>query len=372
MSLFSVLSRVGLGAGAVLLCATLVAAEEHPAEFPISEKQMRALGIELTELRPRGANGGASLPAQVVVPPRRQHSLNAPVAAQVTEVLVEDNQVVAAGAPLLVLSGPELGTLRLSLAQAASRARLAEQTLARDKALFEEGIIPQRRVQEAESAALDSRAALAQAEAALSTAGMSRAQIQQSLAGGDVGGRLTITAPAAGTVVRLAVKPGQRVAGAEPLLDIVQLDRLWLEIRVPAGQAGQWPVGSRVRADGGIEAKVVSVGAVTGEAQTVVLRAVIEGGAGHLRPGTWVRAELPLPAGDGWEIPLAALVREGDQAYVFVRHGEVFVTTPVQVLANSGQLAVVEGSLKKGASVAVSGTIALKAAWMGIGGLGEE
>lgn len=359
----------------ILLCLTLLPvahAEELRKEFDISDAQMRAMGIELMTIEAQETSVGARYPAQVVLPPKQQQVVSAPVAGLVNRLLVEENQDVAQGTPLLIMSSPELGSLQLELIQAANRARLAAQTVERERALFKEGIIPLRRVQEAEAAQNDSSAALSNAKAALELAGLSKAMVDQIATAGNVQNQITLTAKTSGTVIHVDVKPGQRVTAADPLLSLARLDTLWLDVQIPSNQATQWPKGTAVTIAGKNQAKVIGVSALANSAQTVVLRAEVAAAGTGLRPGEFVQAGLPLSSADTWDVPIAALARDGEQTFVFVREEGRFLALPVTVAATAGQRANISSALQGGQRIAVSGVIALKAAWQGAGGMEEE
>ena len=125
---------------------------ERSAKFAVSEKQMQALGIQTAALQDQADSVRPNFPAQVVVPPDREQVVSSPVAGLIAQILVQPNELVRRGAPLLRIASPELGQLQLELLQAAARATLARQAAQREQALFDEGIIPQRRIQESQSA----------------------------------------------------------------------------------------------------------------------------------------------------------------------------------------------------------------------------
>ena len=72
-------------------------------------------------------------------------------------------------------------------------------SLKREQSLFAEGIIPERRVQEAASAVETDRARLRQSEKALGLAGLDAASIKRIAAGGPLQDGLVVTAKTAGT-----------------------------------------------------------------------------------------------------------------------------------------------------------------------------
>jgi len=350
-----------------IACGGQAWAADRPASFKVSEPQMQALGIQLQPLQSQSAPVVVTLPAQVIVPPDREQVVSAPIAGLAVQLFVQQNQAVKQGAPLVRLSSPELGQLQLQLLQASSRARLARQAAQRERALFDEGIIAQRRVQEAEAALHESQAALDQARSALRLTGFSDAAIGRIAASGKLEDGLILQAARPGIVLGVEVKLGQRVDPSTALLRLAQTDVLWLDIQAPAAAATSWQAGSKLKVAGrNATARLQSVGAsVSAGSQTLALRAVVDSGAQSLRPGELVSVEMPAPlAASGWDVPLAALAHDGDQAYVFVRGADGFAARAVKVTASAGQRARVQGALKEGEKIAVSGIVALKGAWL--------
>ena len=341
------------------------------AEFAISAPQMQSLGVTLFKLTQPGSIRGMAYPAKVVLPPDQDQVVSAPVSGVVDKLLVTDQQSVQAGQPLLRLNSPQYGELQLKLLEAASKSRLSGKTQARERQLFGEGIIPERRVQEAESAAQDDIARLRHAEAALRLAGIDAATIQRIAAGGSLQEGLVVRARTAGLVLAVAVKPGQRVQESDALVRLASLQQLWLDIQVPADRlAAALPKNGQIQVSGrDVTATPMSVGAMVSDSQTVVLRARVTRGTALLRPGELLQVQVPFAQNDvGWALPLQAVARLDDQAYVFVRTDKGFAARPVTVGSSAGQSVQVTGDLKPGQEIAASAVIALKAAWQGKGG----
>jgi len=366
--------RAALGcASSFLMVASAVAATPSTAEFPVSAAQMQALGITLAPLEKPSAISGMAYPARVVVPPSGNQVISAPLGGRVEELLVDEQQPVKAGQPLLRLSSPEYGDLQLKLLEAASKARLTGQTAARERQLFSEGIIPERRVQEANAANQEAAARLRFAEASLRLAGVDPAVIRKMGDAGNLQDGLVVRARSAGTVVGLDVKAGQRVQGSDSLLRLVNTAQLWLDIQIPSDRQQQAlsskTAGSITVVGREASATPMSVGATVSDNQTVMLRARVVGGGELLRPGEVVQVKVPFAENAaGWALPLPAIARQDDKAYVFVRTEKGFVAQPVNVISSAGQSVQVTGNLRAGQQVATSSVIALKAAWLGKSG----
>ncbi len=364
--------RPSLGAVAtLLLCVAPNLYAEMKSNIAISDAQMRALGIELVTLNRQPDTVGSRFPAQVILPPSQESVVSAPVAGLVTQVLVQENQQVSAGTPLFVLSSPQLGEQQLALMQAQNRVQLARSTASRERALFKDGIIAQRRVIEADSTLRDAEAVLQQAKMSLTLTGVSTATINRMATSSNISNELTVTAKTTATVTSLSAKLGQRVNAADPLLQLAKLGTLWLDVQVPSGEASRWSAGHKLHIAGGAEGVVLSVNPLT-SGQTARVRAKVTSGSNGLRLGEFVQVELPVPAGAAWDIPIGAIARQGQQVVVFVRDKANFNAVPIQVLSSAGQRAKVSGALKSGDRIASSSVIALKAAWQGIGGAEEE
>ena len=361
-------ARVCACAAAALYSFALTAqATDRPAKFAVASSQVQALGIRTAPLQNQAESVRTSFPAQVVIPPNAEQVISSPVTGLISQLLVQPNQMVRAGAPLVRIASQELGQLQLQLLQANARATLARQAAKREQDLFGEGLIAQRRVQEAQAALQEAEATLKQAKTALRLSGMSMAAIDKVAASGNPQDSLVLAATQAGVVTEIKAKPGQRVDSTTPLMHLAQTGTLWLEIQVPVAESTSWAPGTKMKVQGrDMTAQIMSSSAmVASGSQMVVMRALVQGKTGQVRPGELLTVELPVAATAGaWDLPLSSVAHDGDQAYVFVRTPDGFEARPVKVSASSGQRVRIQGPVKAGEDVAVSGVVALKGAWL--------
>jgi membrane fusion protein, heavy metal efflux system len=360
-------------AAGLFLSALLAPAGAAPpaAEFKVSAQQMKTLGVSLLKLEQPGAIAGMAYAAKVLVPPGQEQVVSAPVDGVVDQLLITDQQAVKAGQALMRLASPQYGEMQLKLIESASRARLSRKTLDRERQLLSDGIIPERRVQEAEAAAQDDLARVRQAEAVLRLAGIDAATIGRIAAGGARQDGVIVRAKASGVITGVDVKPGQRVQQADALARLSSLHQLWLDIQAPAYPPFVMPPKTAEIQVVGRDAVALplSVGSMVSDNQTVTLRARVSRGAERLRPGEVVQVLVPFATnGAGWALPLQAVARQDDQAYVFVRTEQGFAARAVTVVASADASVQVTGDLKAGQEIATSAVIALKAAWQGKSG----
>jgi len=152
---------------------------------------------------------------------------------------------------------------------------------------------------------------------------------------------------------------------------IADTRKLWLDIQVPVDRQAQIATkgASVTGVDREVTATPLGFGATVSDSQTVMLRAQVTRGAQTLRLGEFVQVRVPFAGTeDGWPVPVPAVVRQDDKAFVFVRTAQGFTALPVTVLDSAGQSVRVKGALRAGQEIAVGSVIALKSAWLGKGG----
>jgi hypothetical protein len=90
-----------------------------------------------------------------------------------------------------------------------------------------------------------------------------------------------------------------------------------------------------------------------------------------LRPGQVVEAQLvPISRSEAeWRVKTAAMVRRGNDAFVFVQTSGGFVATPVTIREQMPEFTVVSGKFQGGERIAVHGIATLKGASQGLGGV---
>jgi cobalt-zinc-cadmium efflux system membrane fusion protein len=342
----------------------------------LSADQQRAFGIELAAPARAEAALTRRYPAQVQVPNRQLQVVAAPHAGVIESLLVAEGERVAAGQVLARLRSPELVDAQSALLEAATRLGLANSELARDQMLFKEGVIAERRLLESRAHQKELATLVEQRRQLLELAGLSSADIDALTASRRMNSSLPVSAPIGGVVLEQMVSTGQSVAAAAPLYRVAELNPLWVEVHVPVDHLGGFEISGKVLLPSlGIGGTIITIGRMVHEEdQGVLVRAEVSEGAEQLRPGQFIEVQVATTtqAGNRWRVPSAALIRNAGKAYVFVARDGGFLAMPVKVLAEEEQSAVIDGALGTSDRIAVSGTVALKAAWLGASDRGTD
>lgn len=352
-------------AAALVLQAAAVSAADLIA---VDTDQQAAFGITLTSPTPAAETHTRRYPAQVAVPNRQMRVVAAPQSGVLESLLVAEGEPVTAGQALAELRSPELVDAQSQYLESLTRLELIESELARDRMLFREGVIAERRLLESQSKQRELTTQVEQRLQLLELAGFSGEDIMTLARTRRLTSWLPVRAPIAGVVLEQMVSTGQSVAAAAPLYRVAELKPLWLEIHVPVERLAGLSEGGRVLLPReGIEGSILTIGRmIHAQDQGVLVRAEVSEGTERLRPGQFVEAQLSVGAdGESWRVPLEALVRQGGDAYLFVAREGGFEALPVRVLADEESSVVVAGALTTADRLALSGVVALKAAWLG-------
>ena len=344
----------------------------------MSALQQKNLGIKTVSLKVGSTAQAATqaYPAEVVVPVDQVRVVSTAHAGLINMLTVTTGQSVKRGQVLAQITSPELVTVQREFLQSQSQSRLAKQSLDRDAALFKEGIIAEKRLQASQSAYRETLALQNEQRQLLKLSGVSDSAIKNLQNAGRFQNGVTLTAPISGVVLDVMVAQGQRVDTSMPLIKIAQLNPLWVEVHVPLADIKKSNIqkGAIVQLkDLDASGKVIAMlPSMRSQDQTAIVRAAIQQGADNLFPSQMVDAMIaPSESTSSFSVPSKALVNSKSQVVVFVQTSTGFEARAVKVLSAQNDTSAISGEFTGAEKIAISGTAALKGAWLGMGGLEE-
>ena len=337
----------------------------------LTPTQIKSMQVKLAKVSTESRVQAQRYSAEVVLPADQARLVTAPQQGLVDHLKVSIGQTVKKGQVIAHLASNDMVMVQSDYLQTLTKKNLAASALKRDAELFKDGIIAKRRFLETQSTHEALSAALAEKKQALMLSGMSKQAIAKLGASRRMTNGISIVSPISGQVVEQMASVGERVEMAAPIYKIAQLAPLWLEINVPVEKALSLKSGMRV-----VVPKQQAKGMVTTvlrrlnkNTQTMHVRAEIKHGAERLALGQLVEAEIQTGAQENQiNIPRSALVRNGQESFVFKKVNSGFEPVPVQLISEQSKQAVVEAELSGGDMIAISGIAALKGSWLGLGG----
>jgi len=370
-------------------CSTL-AAPIAENTVRISPERFENLGVMLGKLEAVARIPLLTAPAKVVVPPAHEYLVTASQSGLITKLNASIGDHVKQGEVLAELNSPDLLSLQRQYLKAESELQLGFLTYQRDKKLFEEGVISERRWQETRSQYNAFASEANEHRQLLEIAGMSDEEINRLKNTLRLSSRLNVLSPISGTVMDRMGTAGSRVDMLAPLYRLANLDELWLEINIPQERADQVKVGDRVVVEHSGEESPFSAEQtnkqseefspevtatislisqnVNPENQTVLARAIIDSKQPLIRPGQRINIQIiQAAAKPAFKVPDTAIAQNQGKSYIFIRNQDGFRVTPVRVIGKEGEESVISGELTGSEEISVKGAVALKATWLGLG-----
>jgi HlyD family secretion protein len=318
---------------------------------------------------------------------RRSYNIGPTLAGRVARVLVDQGDVVkagqllaemepvdldarlAAGAASAAAAAQRVQSAEAALAEAGSRARLAQASADRYADLRRKNFVSREAADAKVHEAAAAQAARSAASAALSAAKEDVRRAQSELAGtGMSRAHLRLISPVDGIVTARLAEPGSTVVSGQAVVQVIDPASLWLRVRIDQGRSSGLAVGLpagivlRSRPGEKFAGRVERVDWV-GDAVTEerIANVVFDSVPRGIAIGELAEVTLRLPAIEkGLAIPAAALHRRGNQSGVWQpADGRArFVAVTAGAISARGEVEILQG-LAAGDTVVVHSARAL-------------
>jgi cobalt-zinc-cadmium efflux system membrane fusion protein len=349
------------------------AGEPAPANIAVATNEVRLSSAQLSTLEINTVSTRAFRTEEVT---DGQIALNgdtttqvfSPYSGRVVRVLASPGELVKRGAPLLRVEASEFVQAQSDLLNAAATLKLARINEERKHAAYESKGGSLQDWQQAQVDLTAAENAATSAKNRLRILGKTDAEIASIESSKKTAAATDVVAPIAGVVTDRQVGPGQFIqAGApNPVFSIGDLSSVWLVAAVPETQAPFIERGQTVQVKvlalpGRIfEAKLTAIGAqVDPVTRRVPVRATLANPDGKLKPQMFASFSI-ITSGESQApaVPEEAVVREGDQARVWVlgQHDILALRSIRTGRSSEGMVEVLDG-LKAGEKVVTRGSL---------------
>jgi len=317
---------------------------------------------EVLELAPT-----IDVPAELMAAPGGVAKVGARISGRVSAVFVNAGDVVTSGAPLVTIESAEVGRAWADLIAARARESVARRALDRQESLLDGRVTSARAFEEAQGAWEVSSADLQAALTRLAALGVPVVEEPP-----ENPALVTLGSPIGGVVTVRAASIGEWVEPSSRLIEVVDLNEIWLEGSVYEQQirfieVGR-PVQVEVRAfpDDVFAGTVERIAGVLDETtRSVSVRVVLPNEGGRLRPGMFATARIEgRHAHEGRDliaVPFAAVQEIDGRRAVFVPAGEGnFEVRTVHTGSRVGDMIEILTGLEAGEEVVADGSLFLK------------
>lgn len=303
------------------------------------------------------------LPAHLVWNEDRTQRIYAPLAGRIASIQSDLGKAVRKGDALLSLHSPEFGAAQADATKAMADFRFADKNFARQKELFEAGIVARKDFEQAEADALRAKAEADRAVARINVYGSHSLVNQQ----------LVLTSDVSGVVVEKNVNPGQEIRpeqfgpGALALFVVSDPSSLWVQIDAQEADI------SALKPGASFELKIPSLGdqkfkgrvmanadVIDANTRTLKVRGLVENPGRILKAEMLGTARISRKLGQGLAVPASAVLLRGTEHLVFVKKAAgSFEPRVVKLNYEGSSISIVSSGLEAGEEVVSENSLLL-------------
>jgi membrane fusion protein, heavy metal efflux system len=336
----------------------------NPASTGIEYVASDSKGIQTQAARTRTIPEYLDLPAHVEADPTRVVHVYAPAGGRIVEMKVRPWDRVEKGQTLALLESSDLARAVADYHKALADHQVKQKALVRSQDLLDHKAISEKDYEQAQGDAQQSQAEVEAAREQVQVFGMDPDHASTEL---------LVKAPRAGVVLDIGAAPGefsQALSAPAPLATIADITTVWAlgdiyEQDLSAAKSGeeaQVTLNAYPSQHWTGRVSVVS-GAVDPATRTLHVRVVLPNVGARIKPGMFGAIRILRSSAQGILLPAPAVIREGNDAYVFVGKGNGrFERRAVKIGRTlDGSIEILSG-VNSGETIVSEGTLLLRSA----------
>lgn len=365
IALPAILALAGCGAKSEATSKEAASPARNPMEIAAGEALLGQ--VKIGEPRMTSVSGTLRVAGRVEADETRLARVSSPVTGRITELNVVEGQTVRRGELIAVIRSTDLADSQFNYLKSYSQQQLIQSAVGRAKRLLDAGVIGEAELQRREAELAQASAELSAARDQLRVLGMSDEAVAKLQSTRTVNAVSQVLASIDGTVMERPVTLGQVVNAAETVSVLADLSSVWLVADVPEQTAGTLSAGKALEAEIAalpgelIRGNLTFVSAIVNpQTRTVRARMNMPNKGGRLKPAMLATMTLQDLAETQLVIPGTAVVREGNEEYVFVQVSDrTFLLRKVTLGAQYGSVRVVTDGLREGEKIILDGAFHL-------------
>ncbi len=285
----------------------------------LRDDQIKMAGIETGSIEWRSLSGNLKVNGSVGVAPENLATVCMPFGGFVKSVTLMPGHAVTKGQTLAVLENQQFVEIQQNYLEAKSKLEFAEAEFKRHSELFKEDVYSQQNLQKVTADYKGLKAEVKALEQKLAMIGIDPANLHED----DISRSVSLISPISGYVKAVNINVGKYVASSDILFEIVNSDKLYLELTLFEKDADKVSVGQKIRFFINNEteqhdAVIYQTGRTINADKSYKVYALVKGVCKNLLPGMYVNATIEAASSSVIALPSEAIVSFDDKDYIFV------------------------------------------------------
>ena len=282
------------------------------------EDQIKLAKIDTGSVEVRFIFANLKVNGKVTVPPQNFATVSAPLGGFIRSTTLLPGIHVAKGQPLAVIENPEFVDLQESYLESKNKLEYAEAEYNRHSELYKSDVYSEKNLQQVTAEYKNLKAQVSAFEQKLLLVGINPSEIDEN----RITSNVTIYSPIGGSVTTVNVNTGKSISPTDVLFEIVNTDRLLLELnlfekdisKVSKGQKVSFFINNETESH---EAEVYQEGSSVDAEKTYKVYASVNGICKNVLPGMYVNAIIEVSGNRVTSLPSEAIVSFDDKNYIF-------------------------------------------------------
>lgn len=281
--------------------------------------QIKLANIETGTIEMRALSGTIKANGVVAVAPQNMATVCMPMGGFVKSTSLMPGNAVSKGQTLAVLENQDFIDLQQNYLEVRNKLEFAEADYNRHNELYKSDVYSQQNVQQVTSDYKSVKAQVKALEQKLALIGINTANLHED----DISSSVALVSPIAGYVKTVNVNIGKYVAPADVLFEIVNSDKLFLELTLFDKDADKVANNQKIRffinnETEQHEAVIYQTGKSISNDKTYKVYATVTDDCKNILPGMYVSATIESTGIEVTALPSEAVVSFDDKDYIFV------------------------------------------------------
>jgi len=299
-------------------------AEEETEVIPediveLRDDQIKLANIETGAIELRSMSGTLKVNGTVSVAPQNLATVSMPMGGFVKSTNLMPGNAVQKGQTLAIIENQEFIDIQQNYLEAKNRSELAKAEYDRQKELFKSDVSSQKNMQQVTSNYNSLKVQIKALEQKLSLIGINPFRLTED----NISRSVAVVSPISGYIKAVNVSIGKSVSASDVLFEIVNSDKLFLELTLFEKDADKVSNGEKIRfytnnETEQHEAVVYQTGKSINNDKTYKVYANVVGRCKNMLPGMYVNAHIQAKSNQVTSVPSASIVSFDDKDYIFV------------------------------------------------------
>jgi cobalt-zinc-cadmium efflux system membrane fusion protein len=281
--------------------------------------QIKLAKIETGQIELRSISGVLKVSGLVAAAPQNFATVSMPMGGIIKSTSLMPGNLVQKGQTLAIIENQDFVDIQQSYLEAKSKFEFAEAEYKRHSDLYKEDVYSQKNVQQVTAEYKSLKTQVKAFEQKLTLIGINPAKLKDE----DISSSVAIVSPISGFVKTVNVNIGKSVSSSDILFEIINSDKLFLELTLFEKDADKVSPNQKIRfyinnETEQHEAIIYQTGKSIGADKSYKVYASISGVCKNVIPGMYVNAIIEASSNQVTSLPSDAIVSFDDKDYIFL------------------------------------------------------